>query len=48
MLNLVRLFGNLCIAVGKDLVVAMQSVGFFFFAQVKDRIQMSLLLQNAR
>lgn len=28
MLNLVWLFGNLCIAVGKDLVVAMQS-GFF-------------------
>lgn len=29
MLNLVWLFGNLCIAVGKYLVVAMQS-GFFF------------------
>lgn len=28
MLNLVWLFGSLCIAVGKDLVVAMQS-GFF-------------------
>lgn len=46
MLNLVWLFGSLCIAVGKDLVVAMQSV-FFSFAQVKDRIQMRLLLQNA-